>query len=122
MPAIFATETVLKRCGGRLGYPDGSLFVMPEGDAVKILEDNDYDGAAVRRSLGVPEAAWTDVRIFMVQIPQETISNLRMPSGNEAGVDRDWLPGGIHRSGAREAVVDPVRLDQCSVMEVQWKS
>jgi hypothetical protein len=34
--------------------------------------------------------------------------NLRIPSGNEAGVNNHWLPGGQTSGGISEAVVNQV--------------
>ncbi|GAA5162215.1 hypothetical protein [Viridibacterium curvum] len=95
---------------------------MLEEDAFRILETNNYNLASVCRVLGVPETSWNNQRVFLVQITQEQIRNLRISSGNEAGVDSMWVPGGSHASGFKQAVIDPVPLDSCGMMEVQWKS
>lgn len=122
MAVLFASESILRNCAGRLGYPDNSLFVMLEDEAFKILEDNDYALSAVCKVLRVPAASWSNQRVFLVQIPNEALRNVRIPCGNEAGVDQAWIPGGVHVGGFKQAVIDPVDLDRCGVMEIKWKS
>lgn len=122
MPVLFANESVLRNCGGTLGYPDDSLFVMLEEEATRILEECNYDLSAVCRKLDVPEGAWHNQRVFLVQVPKEELRNLRMSRGNELGVDSRWLPGGVHVNGFKQAVIDPVSLDRCRVTEIIWKS
>lgn len=121
-PVLFASESVLRNCGGTLGYADGSLFVMLAEDAFRILEECDHDRARVCARLDVPVRAWQDQRIFLVQVPSEELRNLRISSGNEAGVDARWVPGGFHANGFRQAVIDPVALDRCGTLEIRWKS
>lgn len=121
MPVFFATESILAKCNGRLGYPDGSLFVMLEEEVQAILEAADYRLGEVCKKLSVPEAAWRGQRVFLVQVPKEELRNLRISSGNEECVDSSWLPGGVHANGFKQAVIDPVRLDACGVMEIKWK-
>jgi hypothetical protein len=122
LPVLFASESILRNCGGTLGYPDDSLFVMLEDEAMRILAECDDNLSAVCRKLDVPEAAWSKQRIYLVQVPKEELRNLRMPRGNEFGVDARWLPGGVHVNGFKQAVIAPVSLDRCAVMEIQWKS
>jgi hypothetical protein len=122
MSVLFVTESTLSYCDGNLGYPDGSLFVMVEDEALAILESNRYDRGGVCRALGLPEAAWQGHRVFMVNVPTTELRNLRVPSGNEMGVDNTWIPGGVHRNGFKQAVINPVPLTDCQMMEIKWKS
>nr|WP_321269650.1 hypothetical protein [uncultured Tolumonas sp.] len=122
MPVLFASESILRNSGGTLGYSDGTLFVMLEDEAFQILEENNYDQAAVCTKLGVPLHAWNGQKVFLVQVPREELKNIRISNGNEKGVDARWVPGGFHINGFKQAVVDPVPLDQCGVMEIEWKS
>lgn len=122
MPVLFTSESILMNCGGNLGYPDGSLFVMTDDEASDLLDSCNYDLCAVCSRLMVPVNAWTGQKVFLVQIPSICVKNLRVPSGNETGVDANWIPGGLHPSGFKQAVIEPVALKDCDVMEVQWKS
>jgi hypothetical protein len=122
MPVLFTSESILMNCGGKLGYPDGSLFVMSDDEAFDLLNGCNYDLSAVCKRLMVPVNAWTGQKVFAVQIPSVHIRNLRISSGNEAGADANWIPNGVHPSGFKQAVIDPVALKDCEVMEIQWKS
>jgi hypothetical protein len=122
MPVVFLSESILQNCGGSLGYPDSALFVMTDDEAFELLENCKYDLASTCKSLDVPLSAWTGQRVFAVQIPSASAKNLRISSGNELCVDAKWLPGGLHASGFKQAVIDPVPLEECQVMEVKWKS
>lgn len=43
---------------------------------------------------------------------------LRMPSGNESGVNELWLPGGKLPNGKLEAVIDPTPISNIRVNKV----
>jgi hypothetical protein len=60
----------------------------------------------VERALGLPDGYFNDFHVFRVDIPDPENYNLRMPSGNEAGANEYWLPGGLSPEGMPEAVVD----------------
>jgi hypothetical protein len=122
MPVFFATRSILSYCDGKVGYPDGTLFLMLEEEAFAILNREGHDRVRVCVALGLPARAWDGHEVFLVKAPAANPDKLRMPSGNEMGVDDQWLPGGVHKKGFRQAVGDPVALDACGVMEIQWKS
>jgi len=122
MPVFFATHSTLSYCDGTVGYPDGSLHVMLEDEAFALLDEQQHDRVRVSRALGLPDTAWQGHRVYLVKVPQDKLGNVRMPSGNETGVDNGWLPGGVHRLGFRQAVIDPLPLADCMLMELTWKS
>lgn len=122
MPVFFASESVLRNHQGTLGYPDNSQYVMVEAEAFQLLEDCNYDFNSVCNILNVPARCWANQKIYLIKIDSEKASNLRMPSGNEAGADADWIPGGMHKSGFSQAVIDTVHIEKCVMMEIKWKS
>lgn len=122
MPVLFASESVLRNHQGRLGYPDNSQYVMVESEAFQILEKCKYNFYSVCDFLGVPPRCWADQKVYLIKIDREKVSNLRMPSGSEAGVDANWIPGGMHKSGFSQAVIDAANIEDCMMMEVVWKS
>ncbi len=122
MPVFFATRSILSQCDGKVGYPDGSLYVMLEDEAFAILEREGHDRERVCVALGLPAKAWADHEVFLVKADRDALANIRMPSGNEMGVDDQWVPGGFHAKGFRQAVADPVALEECGLMAVPWKS
>lgn len=44
--------------------------------------------------------------MIRVDIPHPEDYHLRMPSGNEAGANDYWIPGGLLPEGMPEAVID----------------
>ena len=121
MPVFFASESVLRNHQGILGYPDNSQYVMVESEAFQILEECNYNFISVCNFLDVPVTCWADQKIYLIKIESEQASNLRMPSGNEAGTDAGWIPGGKHKNGFSQAVIDTVNIKDCMMMEVKWK-
>jgi len=122
MPVFFASESILRNHQGVLGYPDNSQYVMVESEAFELLEKCDYNFSALCKQLGVPERWWTDQKIYLIKIDSEKAQNLRMPSGNEAGIDKDWIPAGKHKNGFSQAVINTVSIEDCMMMELKWKS
>ena len=122
MPVFFASESVLRNHQGVLGYPDNSQYVMVESEAFEILEKCDYNFRALCNQLGVPEKWWAEQKIYLIKIESEKAQNLRMPSGNEAGTDKDWIPAGKHKNGFSQAVINTVNIEDCKMMELKWKS
>ena len=48
--------------------------------------------------------------MLRIDIPYDEKLNLRIPSGNEAGANSQWIPGGKLPAGGREAVIDASTL------------
>ena len=44
--------------------------------------------------------------VLRIDIPEPQTYNLRIPTGNEAGANDLWLPGGLLPDGLSEAVID----------------
>lgn len=122
MPVFFASESVLRNHHGTLGYPDNSQYVMVESEAFQILDNCNYNLISVCEFLGVPVQSWENQKVYLIKIEGEKVKNLRMPSGNEAGADAAWLPGGKHKNGFSQAVIDTVNIEDCMMMEIKWKS
>ena len=53
-----------------------------------------------------------------VRIDVSSTSGLRMPSGNELGVNDKWLPGGKTSGGILEATVDQIKEGTYTVKTV----
>ncbi|MFI8631012.1 hypothetical protein ACIGEP_00270 [Microbacterium sp. NPDC077663] len=93
------------------GQADGSTFVFPTSELDDIIRNADGDVNVIADQLGM-ERSWffddngntlpLEVRHFD---PSE-LTNLRMPSGNEAGANEHWIPGGYLPTGIPEAVID----------------
>ena len=61
----------------------------------------------VEDALGLPKGYLSSNDTMVVHIKSQDIKGLKIPSGNERGVDEKlWIPGGYTRGGTPEAVVD----------------
>ena len=57
-------------------------------------------------ALGLVEGFLDSNKIVRIDIDHPEQFNLRIPSGNEAGANEQWIPGGKLPDGASEAVID----------------
>ncbi|WP_238116209.1 RHS repeat domain-containing protein, partial [Vibrio cincinnatiensis] len=85
---------------------DGTSFVMPKSEADKLIQSTGGDKRKLEDALGLPENFLDDNELVRVDIPEPRNLNLRIPSGNEAGANDLWIPGGKLPDGNTEAVVD----------------
>ena len=85
---------------------DGTSFVMPKAEADELIRSTGGDKRKLEDALGLPENFLDDNELVRVDIPEPRSLNLRIPSGNEAGANDLWIPGGKLPDGNTEAVVD----------------
>jgi hypothetical protein len=85
---------------------DGTSFVMPKKEVDKLLLETNGDKRALERALGLPDGMLDADQLVRVDIPNPKGVNVRIPSGNEAGANSQWIPGGKLPGGNHEAVVD----------------
>jgi hypothetical protein len=100
----FMHENNLEKYG--IAQRDGTSFVMPKNDADAMIEATGGDPRAMENELGLPDGYLDSNNIVRVDIADPEAYNLRIPSGNEAGANEQWIPGGLPPNGAAEAVVD----------------
>jgi hypothetical protein len=85
---------------------DGTSFVMPKNEADALIAATQGDPRALEKALGLHEGFLDSKKLVRVDINHPDDFNLRIPSGNEAGANEQWIPGGLLPDGAAEAVVD----------------
>jgi len=100
----FMSETNLAKYGP--GQIDGTSFVMPRSAADDILASTNGDPRALEDALGLPRNTLDESSLVLVNFDNPRELGLRLPSGNEAGANAQWMPGGKLPSGASEAVID----------------
>jgi hypothetical protein len=105
----FMTETNLNKYG--IGQSDGTSFVMPKSEVDALMRETGGDPRALERALGLPEDS-LDSGMVRVDIPPTHTDGLRMPSGNEAGANDLWIPGGKLPGGMSEGVIDAGGIDR----------
>lgn len=91
-----------------LGYSDNPQFVMTKGGMDYVLASAKGDISVVEAQLGIPAGSWAGKEMVRIDIPTPGKLNLRLPSGNEAGANIQWIPGGKLPTGHLEAVVDSI--------------
>jgi filamentous hemagglutinin len=91
-----------------LGYADNTQFVMPKAEMDRMLAGAKGDISIVEAQLGVPAGSWVGKEMVRIDIPEPTKLGVRLPSGNEAGANKEWLPGGRLPTGLPEAVIDSI--------------
>lgn len=100
----FMPESNLEKYG--IAQRDGTSFVMPKHEADAMTAATRGDLRAMENALGLPQGFLDSNKVVRIDIADPEEFNLRIPSGNEAGANEQWIPGGALPSGASEAVVD----------------
>jgi hypothetical protein len=100
----FVPESNLDKYG--IAQRDGTSFVMPKNEADAILEAAGSDLRMIENELGLPNGFLDSNKIVRIDIDDPEAYDLRIPSGNEAGANEQWIPGGLLPNGVSEAVVD----------------
>lgn len=98
------TQSNLDKYG--IAQRDGTSFIMPSHEVSELLSRAGADRRALEKALGLPESFLESNTLVRVDIPAPKDLNLRIPSGNEAGANEFWLPGGKLPNGNSEAVID----------------
>lgn len=95
---------------------------MPKRICDEIAVTSNGDISFYEKSLGF-DIGYFDDGGGLVRIDIYDLSglNLRMPSGNEAGANKHWIPGGRTDGGISEAVTDliPNTFDNITVTELK---
>ncbi|WP_096288388.1 hypothetical protein [Mycobacterium ahvazicum] len=100
----FMPESNLEKYG--IAQRDGTSFVMPRSEADAMINGSKGGPRAMEAELGLPEGFLDSNSIVRIDISDPSEFKLRIPSGNEAGANDQWIPGGRLPNGASEAVVD----------------
>lgn len=103
----FMTKSNFDRYG--IAQADGTSFVMPTSEVDALIARTGGDPRAMEEALGLPNG-FLDGNVVRVDIENPAADGLRMPSGNEAGANPQWLPGGKLPTGVSEAVIDGAKV------------
>jgi filamentous hemagglutinin len=85
--------------------PDGG-FVLPKSEFDRVLLESNGNLRTVEKKLGLDQGYLGDSDTMAVYIKPQDMKNLQIPSGNEGGANRQWIPGGYTNGGVPEAVMD----------------
>jgi hypothetical protein len=98
------TRIATEQPTGSIG-PKSGTFAMPSSVADDLIAQAGGDIAKLEELLGLPVGSLGNNPV-RVDISEPT--GLRMPSGNEMGANREWVPGGYTSGGIPEAIIDQV--------------
>jgi len=116
--AYLVPKEILDKFGReKIGRADGQ-FVMSKTELDSLLKRADGNLSIIEKDLGIPENSWKGKAIRRIDIPNPMELQIRIPSGNEAGANDLWLPGGYLPTGYREAVVNSILKDRYQEVEV----
>ena len=102
-------KDILDKYGRALiGRPDNCQFVIPKEQMDCLLEQANGSVEKIEAALGVPHGKWAGRELSRIDVLCPTDFHLRMPTGNEEGVNELWLPGGYLWQGYREAIISQV--------------
>ena len=90
---------------GTIGPSEGT-FVIPKSEFDNMLRQTDGNLALVEEKLGLKAGRLSNGEVKAIFIAPTELTRLRIPSGNELGVNSNWIPGGQTSGGVTEAVVD----------------
>jgi RHS repeat-associated protein len=99
---------ILKAKLTKMGYADG-LFVTSRAEADRLVATGDL--ASVKKRLGIPSDQWNEP-LVRLDVSDPLARNARLPTGNEEGANKLFVPGGHTSGGAPEMVIDPVPTSQ----------
>ncbi len=97
-----------------IGREDNSIFVLPKGVCDEIIDEamqcKTYEEAIskIETELGFDSGYYAGKELVRVDIKDLSGLNLRIPSGNEAGANSYWIPGGFTSGNIAEAVANKV--------------
>ncbi|MGP5159293.1 hypothetical protein NDQ71_23290 [Pseudoalteromonas sp. KG3] len=79
---------------------------MPNSEADALMFQAAGDPGALAEAIGLPREMLEGNELMRVDFADPDSLGLRMPSGNEAGANDQWLVGGRLPDGSSEAVID----------------
>lgn len=85
---------------------DGMAFVLPKFEADQLLKNIGGDAGKMEDFLGLPRGGLSGKELVRLDFEDPKSLKLRLPSGNEAGANPQWIPGGRLPEGGIEAVIN----------------
>lgn len=103
---------------GIIGRDDNTQFIMPSSECNRIM-DVCTTNEEVAKALGIDLKAGE--KLIRIDITGLDEFHLRMATGNEAGANDEWIPGGYTSGGTSEAVIDQILADDPKVTITELK-
>jgi len=103
-----------------IGRLDGQ-FVMSKTEMDDLLKKAKGNLSYVEDELGIPPGGWKGKELIRIDILNVKKQNIRMPTGNEAGANDLWLPGGKLPKGYSESVMDAIKKGDYKEISINLK-
>ncbi len=121
--SVIQTEWAYSRyseTNGFVGVPDdNSLFVMPKNYCDDVIARANGNISIIERELGFPEGYFSDGGgLIRIDAPNTSELNIRIPSGNETGANKLWIPGGKTSGGVPEAITNTIPLKDTTITRI----
>ena len=118
--SVIQTEWAYRRYSepnGFVGVPDdNSLFVMPKKYCNSVITRANGNISIIEKELGFPEGYFRDGGgLIRIDAPNTPELNIRIPSGNETGANKLWIPGGKTSGGVPEAITNTIPLKDTTI-------
>ncbi|CAD8096542.1 unnamed protein product [Paramecium sonneborni] len=110
--SLIIVTAILDNFGRDYVGTKNGLFVVPQYQMDILLKAANGSLQIIEKNLGVPQGRWLFKRLSRIDIPNPQKFNLRIPSGNEAGINNLWKPGGLLPNGMLEAIIDMIFWSQ----------
>ena len=122
--SVIQTEWAYNRyseTNGFVGVPDdNSLFVMPKDYCDGVIARANGDISVIEHELGFPKGYFRDGGgLVRIDAPNTSDLNIRVPSGNETGANKLWIPGGKTSGGVPEAITNTIPLDNTTITRIE---
>ena len=103
-----------------IGYGDNTQYVMSTECADEILRKSDGKASEICRLIGWDEEdSLNDMALVRIDLKNIDKLNPRIPSGNEAGANRFFTPGGFTSGGIMELVLNRIPKTQDHVERIE---
>ena len=121
--SVIQTEWAYSRyseTNGFVGVPDdNSLFVMPKNYCDDVIARANGNISIIEKELGFPEGYFSDGGgLIRIDAPNTSELNIRIPSGNETGANKLWIPGGKTSGGVPEAITNTIPLKDTIITRI----
>ena len=108
---LMSSKQLAKYPGSKfLGNPK-ETFIAPFEQIDELLSSG-KSREEIAEILGITDPSFLEGDLIRVDIKPEAMNNLRLPTGNEAGANSEFILGGETSGGVSEAIIDGIQEGQ----------
>lgn len=106
-------KEILDKYGRELiGRPDNNQFIMSKSEMDALILKANGNISVLEAEHGIPTGVWQNKELIRVDVIDPRKFKLRMPTGNEAGANDLWIPGGLLPNRYKEAIINRVPVGE----------